>query len=158
MKKIFALFAVLAVFTCAFADENLTFSNVNFSAEKDIIVHTDNFFDKYAYQTVDGTKLSNKELLSRISLVDENEKLLKEEKAWRVTSYVLYGLSIAAVGVNVSTLFVDNADYNRIAGNASVWTFAVSCSGAIFSSLFANSKLNKAVDNFNIRVMGIPIN
>lgn len=149
MKKKLILFLFLIISSLGFSEEVLS--------KGDYLIHTDSFMNLSIYETVDGNKLSMKELCNVISMVPDNKQIMRKEKFWRSAGSTLIGISVAALGMYVSTSLSENQDYNKIVEPASLITFGCSLLGAMVAGNISCSKRLKAVDNFNLYVMGIPI-
>jgi hypothetical protein len=112
------------------------------------------FRDKGFYHKPDGTGVKYKQVREMISIVPENEIVLKQEKAWRTTGKIFLGVFIASLAATSAAGFIDNDDNNR-----KVKVYAVTIPTGVFSFLytgfcgiFANFKLQKAVDNYNYHI------
>jgi hypothetical protein len=105
----------------------------------------------------DGTLLKYKELKETISIVPENEKLMRRAKGWRIAEWVNAAVMIGCFGGYIYySLNEDapNADGKMSALSSFVNLFFIT--GLIFNSL-EEKNITDAVYNYNLSIMGIPI-
>ncbi|MCL1946929.1 MAG: hypothetical protein FWF51_07255 [Chitinivibrionia bacterium] len=100
------------------------------------------------YRQDDVKNLSYKKTRALISTIPENNKLMRQERIWRVSSKILAGLTTASL---VATIYYYNDDSPRKYTNSgvSILTFSL-CS--IFTGITANNKLQQGVDNYNYNI------
>lgn len=110
------------------------------------IVNT-NFLNKHAFQFKNGEKLSLKKTHEIVSVVPENEKLLKQGKAWRIAGWVLLG---TALGLNAVYLESNNDNVIIATGSASAFTY---CFAFMSAGIFGRKNL-QSVDNYNYYIAG----
>ena len=159
MKKlIFILFTILSFNLYAQeANENtdLTFSANALSATSapQLILHSGGFFDVYSFKLLDGTKLSNGELNKMLKTVPENKSLLTKKNVWAGLDYIFLAGFCGSIGASLyaANKGWENMTYYSAAGSFSCFVFAV------MSGMISQSYRSAAVDNYNLRVMGIPI-
>lgn len=122
------------------------------SAEKpQLVIHRGGLFDVYQYKLLDGTKLSDRELNKLLKTVPENKSLLTKKNVWMGLDCAFITGLCAAIGVS---MFANDKDWGDITYYAGVGCFLC----AIWSGMFAQSYRSAAVDNYNLSVMGIPLN
>jgi hypothetical protein len=112
----------------------------------------------YQFQLADGTSLRLKDTLTLLKTVPENTVLLRQEKGFRIASDV--GMVIVcgfAIDYLVYQRSNPDALYNGTTSNVIFGGMAVSSITSIVTAGIANDRLNKAVNNYNLTVMGIPI-
>lgn len=119
-----------------------------------LVIHRGGLFDVYQYKLLDGTKLSDREVNKLLKTVSENKSLLTKKNIWTGIDYAFIAGLCAAVGVNMYASNKDwsNMTYYSAAAGVGCFLFAV-CSGMV-----AQSYRSAAVDNYNLSVMGIPLN
>lgn len=159
MKKIiFILFAILSF--RLFAEETeenaalaVSETELSESPQPQLILHHNGFFDLYTFNLLDGTKLSNGELNKLLKTVPENKPLLTKANIFTGIDYVLFAGLCASVAINAyaSNKEWDDMFYYSAVAGMGCYVFAV-C-----SSMLAHSYKSCAVDNYNLRVMGIPL-
>ncbi len=149
MRRILSLVIVLLIAQFCFSQ---TYGAPN------MIIHTDTFMNLIDYQTVDGEVLNNKTLKAMLKAVPGNDKYLYEENAWRAADYTFIGLSLAGISTLTCCGFVDDFKNSETVVGIALGTTIISLAGAIFTGNVATSKRLKAVDNYNVYIMGIPIN
>ena len=102
-------------------------------------------------------KIPEKNLKLLLDSIPENKKLRKQETFWNVMDYVCLGLAASGIVTYSICAFNPEMQNKETFQNISITTTVISLFGAIFSGNMATSKRLKAVDNYNISVMGIPI-
>jgi hypothetical protein len=103
----------------------------------------------------DGTSLKYKELKEIISIVPENEKLLRRANGWKIAGWVSSAATFGCFGGYVYYYFNEDAP-NTNRENMFTLTILSSACGLIFTMLEANN-ISHAVHNYNLSIMGIPI-
>jgi hypothetical protein len=109
------------------------------------------------YQLLDGTLLNHKRVRSIISTVPENEKLLREQRAWIITNNIS---GILCIGSFTAWMWVWN---NDILPNAEIMAPVFLSSGIVTAALMIISddvwkhKFRRAINNYNLYIQGIPI-
>ncbi|MDR0557149.1 MAG: hypothetical protein LBG43_04680 [Treponema sp.] len=114
-------------------------------------------FFPFNYQFLDGTPLIFRDKLRQIlGAVPENKKLLRQEKGWRTMAYIFGALCMASTAAHSAYLFSDYP--NRDAIMLVAYFGEVAGFGLTFwAGMTANNKIARAVDNYNLSIMGIPI-
>jgi hypothetical protein len=128
------------------------------SAAEPNTIQKSNWYSLYQFQLADGTSLRLKDTLTLLKTVPGNTVLLRQEKGFRIASDV--GMVIAcgfAIGYLVCQRSNPDALYNGTTSNVIFGCMAVSSITSIVTAGIANDRLNKAVNNYNLTVMGIPI-
>jgi hypothetical protein len=123
-----------------------------------IVVHQNSMmFFPFNYQFLDGTPLVDDAKLRQIlRTVPENEKPLRQEKGWRTAAYIFGALCIATTAAHSAYLLSDYP--NRDAMMLAFYLGEVAGLGLTFwTGMTANNKMARAVDNYNLSIMGIPI-
>ena len=113
-------------------------------------------FGQYQYQYLDGTLLKHKDVRSIISVVPENEQVLRQERGWLVTNYVSAALffgSWVVYAIYVNDDLPNAALMREITG----WTSFITFFTAIYSGDIWLHKMRRAVTNYNLYIQGIPI-
>jgi hypothetical protein len=110
------------------------------------------------YQFLDGTTITKrKQLFDILSTVPENKALLKEEKVWHAMTCT--GAAVTAAGWFGTVWYIwrpDEPNRETIL-QASVFTFVGGMAVTFFSAAIRDSKKHRAVDNYNLTIMGVPI-
>jgi hypothetical protein len=106
------------------------------------------------YQDKDEKILSYEKTRALISTIPENNKLMRQERVWRVLSKVFAGLSYASLGAVIYYYYdYDGSSraYDRYLYSwTGVFTFSVY---SLFSQAYANNKLQQGVDNYNYNIV-----
>jgi len=108
----------------------------------------------FPYTLTDGTKLSYTDTLKIVKSLKTNETLLKEERDCQIASrvfYMLYGIGI----LGWACLFTPDQRNDNI-----MYLLAITTGvgiPALSTKIVAEKKLDKAVHNYNLYVMGIQI-
>jgi hypothetical protein len=160
MRKIL-LFLLTMLSFAAYAQEADSKSDPAFDAKaldsaavSQLIVHRGGMFDAFTYKLLDGTKLSYGELNSLLKAVPENKSLLTKKNIWMGLYYACLAGFAASAGVNVYATHKDWKDMQRNSALACAGCFAY----GIGFALIGQSYKSHAIDNYNLRVMGIPVN
>lgn len=162
MKKYLFIFITL-FFTQGLFSQNNDIFQVQKSAEElkadlsKVIIHQNGFMNLINYETIEGEKIPEKNLKLLLDSIPENKKLRNQETFWNVMDYVCLGLAASGIVTYSICAFNPEMQNKETYQNISITTTVISLFGAIFSGNMATSKRLKAVDNYNISVMGIPI-
>lgn len=162
MKKYLFIFITL-FFTQGLFSQNNDIFQVQKSAEElkadlsKVIIHQNGFMNLINYETIEGEKIPEKNLKLLLDSIPENKKLRNQETFWNVMNYVCLGLTASGIVTYSICAFNPEMQNKETFQNISITTTVISLFGAIFSGNMATSKRLKAVDNYNISVMGIPI-
>lgn len=141
----------------------LTFIQPSFSQETataypiipNPLLRNDAFFSKTWYQYFDGTPVDYKNVLSLVSSIPDNDDLVKQERGWRITTYILSGLCVASVGV-LATYQLADLPYSGIAIPICIGSAGFSLLSGVLTGQIANNKLQRSIDNYNLYIMSIP--
>jgi hypothetical protein len=101
----------------------------------------------------DGTSLKYKELKETISIVPENEKLLRRAKGWKIAGWVNFA---ATIGCIFGYHYYSNNEDRAMADNMFLLTIITTACEPWFYLLEADN-MARAVHNYNLSIMGIPI-
>ena len=110
----------------------------------------------HQYQYLDGTLLKYKNVRSIISVVPENETILRQERGWLVTNAVsatLFFSSWVVWSIYTNDDLPNAGLMRQIAGYTSFGTFFA----AIYAKDIRNHKMRQAVTNYNLYIQGISI-
>ena len=163
MKKFIKTCCVILLFfmpEILFAQENVqTFSTNENSLNElpQLIIESSSFFRINQYQYLDGTLFKNHNVRSIISIVPENEDVLKRQRGWEVAN-TASGILFFGSWITWSVFYVGenlpNADIVRtISGSV----FLVSAITTILTGNISSQKMRRAVSNYNLYIQGIPI-
>lgn len=137
--------------------EKLSTSEITFSLENKsenkvpkIIIHRDGFWDGGSYKFLDGEKISEKEL----------DKLLKAEadQIFVKKSKIFNGIAIASgVGILASFLTSIYASYNDLdyLAEDALIPLSIFCSTGIIARIAADNYEARAIDSYNLNVLGL---
>ena len=119
-----------------------------------LVLHRGGIFNVYGYKLLSGENLSYGELNKLLKTVPENKSLLFKKNIWQGLDYAFVAGFCASVAVTAYANHKDweNMRYYGAASGVGCFVFAI-CSGMIAQSYRA-----RAVDNYNLSVMGIPLN
>jgi hypothetical protein len=112
-------------------------------------------FGPYALQ--DGTSLKYRDLRARLLTVPEKNAVLRRADGWRIASWatlaVMSGLAVTGI---VYTANPDWANAKEMAMAFDAASLSLWLAEALFWNLSQNT-MDKAVDNYNLSIMGVPI-
>jgi hypothetical protein len=154
MKKIMLCCLALFIFQSSilFAQED----HDEGSAAKLIMKTTG--FTPYPFRLFDGTPLDYKDIYTLTSDAPGNSSLIKDAKPWRVVSIIMAGASLASCLFQVYDLaFPETFENLRFRNMAGLTTFSL-FAGSIGAGMIYQDKLQKSVNNYNLYIMGIPVN
>lgn len=165
MKKLLSFITLCLISVSLFAQSadsesneaqsgEITFNvNSENSTVPQLVIHRGGLFDLNQYKLLDGTKLSSVELNKMLKTIPENESLLRKKNFWMGADFVFCAGAVASLAMNMyaNNKGWENATYYSAVSCFSCLAFAA-CSG-----LFAHSYKARAVDNYNLSVMGIPL-
>ena len=169
MKKIFAI-VLLALSFCLYAQEaspssesdssqisrEITFKKDSLTSAENppLVIHRGGIFHVFDYKMLDGKNLSYGELNKLLKTVPENKSLLVKKNIWQGLDYAFIAGFCAALGVNMYANDKGWSDMTYYSSVAAIGCFLL----AVNTGMFAQSYRSAAVDNYNLRVMGIPLN
>lgn len=132
--------------------------SLNLTEPLPILIHQDSImFFPFNYQFLDGTlKVNRNQMRQILCTLPDNEKILKQEKGLRVMSYIFGTICIASTAVHLGYLFSDRPNRN-IMMTAFYVGEVVGLGLTFVTGMAANNKISRAVDNYNLSIMGIPI-
>jgi hypothetical protein len=101
----------------------------------------------------DGTLLKYKELKEIISIVPENEKLLRRAKGWNIVRWV--SMAVEAGFLGGYFYYSHNEDAAKADGMLVLSLFSSICGMSV--SMLEEKNITRAVHNYNLSIMGVPI-
>jgi hypothetical protein len=121
-----------------------------------LIIHNENYFSFYDYHLYDGTFLKYSNVRSLLKTVPENEKLMKQELGIRTFNYSFAAITLASL--ITGTVYYNNELANsETIISAALITGLCGFLGELFTYQMWEDKFERAVNNYNLRIMGIPI-
>jgi hypothetical protein len=139
--------------TSVLINENGT--SYNQGSLSEIIIHSDSLFNPFSFRYLDGTSLSMSEL-NRIIDIPENQTLMKGIKQTGITAIILNIVTLAATGGIIAYSFADlpHADIMKpvlysVAGGSVIINIGV--------GMTVFTKYMRAIDNYNLSILGIKI-
>jgi len=110
-----------------------------------------------AFSFADGSALSYSRLKENLALVPENAKFIRGADIWNVLNYVSIGAAVAcaAAGAVYGVIDYDSRPSARVTG-----IYVGGIGAGLFSagtSWMIVLNLDKAVHNYNLSVMGLPV-
>ncbi len=160
MKKLtfLLLFSYLMTFSMVFSqEENMAFkSNLpNEASEMKLLLHTE-FFNSNAYRFYDDPKtISEINLYSILKTVPQNKLIVRDAIAWRIVSLATSGFVGGCFGLMLAKHHTGTlTEEGKIFFSSGILTGGIAC---ILSDTLFRYKFDKAIDNYNLYVMGIPI-
>ena len=116
------------------------------------------WYSLHLFQLADGTGLRRKDTLTLLKTVPENTVLLRQEKGFRISAAVCLALTAGFFGVHLGYTR-NNSDALYIGNMSPVIYGGLFVSGVIgmITAGLANDRLNKAVSNYNLSIMGLPV-
>jgi hypothetical protein len=116
-------------------------------------------FKTYPYQLSDGTPLEYKDIYTVISEIPENMRLLNDAKKTRTNTIILAGISlISGLLQTYVSVFPDNLGILGYYENILPYITYSALLGSIITGMTYNNEIQKAVDKYNLYIMGIPVN
>lgn len=184
MKKIVSLLAALAFFTSAvfaeplssaassaeqIADQTVETGSIasslfaqtdNPAPEKDsppLILRIDNVFSFYDYQSFDGIPLKFKEVKALLNTVPENQALMSKRIGVVIANWTFAALGFASGMAAGTYYFIPDLPHAKTMLGAALITAGLSFFGEIITYQWNEDLFQRAVDNYNLSIMGIPI-
>jgi hypothetical protein len=108
------------------------------------------------FQLLDGTSLDYKDVRMRFSAIPENKTLIRQEKNWYTTQYVLAAVSLASA-LGGTAYAISNLPYVVPVSPVLLGTGVVSLIGTLIANNAWRKTFHLAVRNYNLTVLGIPI-
>ena len=109
------------------------------------------------YTLQDGTSLKYRDLRARLLTVPENGAVLRRADGWRIATWAT--LAVMAGATVTGLVYTANPDWPHAKEMAVAFEAAglsLSLAEMLFWNLSQNT-MDKAVDNYNLSVMGIPV-
>jgi hypothetical protein len=119
-----------------------------------LLIHS-NTFNALKFQFLDGTKVPPGQLTTILN-IPQNEQLIRKGKNYTLTTRILNALTyVSAIGTVIYAGF--DLPYSDTMLSISLGTLLGSTVSGIFTSQGAAINYLRAVDNYNLYIMGIPI-
>jgi hypothetical protein len=116
-------------------------------------------FTSHPFQLFDGTPLDYKAIYTLTSEVPGNVRLINQAKPWRGISIFMLGVSLVSSLFQVYTIaFPHTLDNPNFYGNRAALTTFSTLGCSILAGMVYHDKLQKTINNYNLSIMGIPIN
>ncbi len=159
MRKLLFFSIILCFIVAIHAQENEDISsfdkyNIDYSQ---ILIQRNGLINISTFETAYGNKLTNAELRNKLKIIPENEFLLYGENLWFTLEYsclTLSGLSLSAI---MLCSFVDTGKYEETIMVSSLITMIFALPYSVLCRNIAVSKRQRAVDNYNLYILGLPI-
>jgi hypothetical protein len=115
-------------------------------------------FAAHPFQLFDGTPLDYNDVHTLTVEAPGNERIIKQAKPWRTASIIMLGASLASCFFQVYTLvFPDTLENPRFYGKMAAWTTFSLFGGSVLAGMTYHDKIQKAVNNYNLYIMGMPV-
>ena len=110
------------------------------------------------YELADGQELSNKQLNQLLLEVPQNEAIVRNSRIMDGVKWTMVGLLLASYITN-ATYQIGGGDFPHTDAvlTATYWTGFVTVFGSILTGNMTTSLRQKAVDNYNLYIQGIPV-
>ena len=108
------------------------------------------------YQYLDGTLLKYDNVRSIISVVPENQNILKQERGWFLTNS-FSPLLLCGSAITFAIFYNDDKPYADIIRSISLYSGLGAYIFMIYSNDIWKSKMRRAVNNYNLYIQGLPI-
>jgi hypothetical protein len=120
-----------------------------------LVLRIDNWFSFYDYQLFDGTALKRKDVNALIKTVPENTGLLRQKTGLFIANVSFATLAFS--GLMAAFLYPRDSPNANIVFRAGmlIGFFSLTVEGITYQ--WGEDVLQRAVDNYNLSVMGIPI-
>jgi hypothetical protein len=154
MKKIILYCAALFIFqnSILFAQE------VQETPASKLIMKTP-AYAKHPFQLFDGTPLGYNDIHTLTLEVPGNDKIIKQAKPWRTVSIIMMGASGVSCFFQLYTLVFRNTfDDPIFYGRMAYMTTFLALGGSALAGMIYHDKIQKAVYNYNLYIMGMPVN
>jgi hypothetical protein len=122
-----------------------------------LIIHNENYFSSYDYHLYDGTSLKYSEVRSLLRTVPENEKLMKQELGIRIFNYSFAAIAVASLITGTVYHYNTGWENSETVINIALITGLCGFLGELFTYQMWEDKFERAVNNYNLKIMGIPI-
>jgi hypothetical protein len=116
-------------------------------------------FTEHPFQLFDGTPLGYSDIHMLTLEAPGNDKIIKQAKPWRTVSIVFAGTSLVFCFFQVYTLVSPDALENPyFYGKGAGWTAFFAFAGSLGAGMRYQDEIQKAVNNYNLYIMGMPVN
>jgi hypothetical protein len=119
-----------------------------------ILLEKNGFFSFYPYRLTDGTQLNYKNTMALLKSIPDNEYLIKQQKRLQIINGILIFAGGGGSFYGFQYYFRNN---NIMMENICFSTLIVSCLTSFTIQAIRDEKINKAINNYNLSVMGLPI-
>jgi membrane associated rhomboid family serine protease len=154
MKNVIISFLMFSIFQ----NSILFAQDTNDEPVQKLIMKT-TWFTSHPFQLFDGTPLDYKDIYTLTGGVPGNSRLVNQAKPWRVVSISLIGVSLVSCLFQVyNVAFPNTLDNPSFYGNMAAWTTLSTFGGSILAGMIYHDKVQKLVNNYNLHIMGIPVN
>jgi hypothetical protein len=153
MKKTLAvgLFLLLCIFNLSAQDQDNEGQTASFPQ---LVLYPEKYLQ---FNLVDGTSLKYDEFKEKVGVIPENEKLLRRIDGWRIAQWVNLAVTF---GFTAGYLYcVINSDAPYADGVRSAWFPFIILSYGFqeLTGVAMQKNITRAINNYNLSVMGIPI-
>jgi hypothetical protein len=155
MKRFMLIFGILLAVVTSLSAQNDDAAIQDAETIPKLLVHTDKLFSPLSFKFLDGTPATSSEL-DRLLNVPENTILFRQIKPLVVTNRILRGLTLAAVAGVLVYVFADLPANDVMLPVLSGTMIATTVAG-VYTGQAVGTKYLRAVDNYNLYIMGIPI-
>ena len=109
------------------------------------------------FMLLDGTRLPRRDALALLTTVPGNERLVAHVRAGRIWNLILLGVGLAATTTQLVFALADLPDPHDIVFPLTFSVNLLSLSASAFISQTANRRFLRAVDNYNLHQLRIPL-
>ncbi|MBR4448866.1 MAG: hypothetical protein IKS30_01540 [Treponema sp.] len=150
-KSIFLCLLFFSIFPLFCESESV--ADVEDNQKCSIIIHRDGILDTFNYQFLDGKKISSSELDRILINVEGNKGLIAKKNLWQGATWCLAGCVCSSIAIN---WYAYDKGWSNMVNNS------IACGIGAFCAMYLSSTISqgyraKAVDNYNLYVMGIKI-
>lgn len=106
---------------------------------------------------LDGTALSFSEALKVLDPVSGNQKLIPQVRLGRIAQWSLLGIMVASISLGEVARRENCSNYDEVIMPLTLTSAGLSLVGIAVLSPIGERKFMRAVDNYNLSIIGLPI-
>jgi hypothetical protein len=115
------------------------------------------FLSKSSFFLLDGTYLNYEEMKDRLLAVPNNGKYLRRAKGWEILTWVNAGISIGALATVLVINLVPDIPNKELWDKTATAVSLLEMGVAVYSSRSRYINMHRAIKNYNLSIMGVPI-
>jgi hypothetical protein len=120
-------------------------------------IYRSEFLSTSSFLLLDGTYLNYDEMKERLIIIPQNEKYLSRAKGFEIGGFIGLGAGVAAGIAYIVFSYIPDLPNRDILKTAGYTGVIAGLGGGIISFNQSYRNLHRAIRNYNLSVMGIPI-